>query len=60
MLLVNLSACSPEPEQSQAVSSEPGHVWKEQVNALHKAEQLEQDMGKAFQQRDAELERQMQ
>ena len=62
LLIVALQACSPgsdEPAVNEA-KEEPQHVWKDQVKALDKAKNLEQDMNKAFEQRNQEIEKQTQ
>jgi len=62
LLAVGLGACSTQDDEpgSADAASEPQHPWKDQVKALHKAEQVEQDMMDAFKHRDEEMEKQTQ
>ncbi len=57
-----LQACSPGSDESVATEAneEPQHVWKDQVKALDKAKNLEQEMNEAFEQRSREMEKQAQ
>lgn len=60
LLIGGLQACSPggETAEPQALQAEPQHVWKEQVRALEKAQNLEGDMNQAWQQRNREIDSQ--
>ena len=62
LALGGLGACSPQDEEdaSKDAASEPQHPWKDQERALHKGEQVEQDMMDAFKRRDEEMEKQAQ
>ena len=62
LLIISLQACSQGGDEQAPVqkSEEPQHVWKDQVKALDKAKNLEQDMNKAFEQRNQEIEKQTQ
>ena len=62
LLIIALQACSSGSDESATTEAkeEPQHVWKDQVKALDKAKNLEQDMNKAFEQRNQEMEKQMQ
>jgi hypothetical protein len=60
LLNYTLQGCSPggdEPAPTPG-AGEPQHVWKDQVKALDKAKGLEQDMNKAFEQRNQEIDQQ--
>ncbi|HED19583.1 MAG TPA: hypothetical protein ENI74_08795 [Gammaproteobacteria bacterium] len=61
-VLLALGACSAQDEEDGAKesASESQHPWKDQENALHKAEQVEQNMMDAFKRRDEEMEKQAQ
>lgn len=58
LLILCLQACSPGDEARETAMSggEPQHVWKEQVKALEKAQNLEQDMNQAWQQRNRAID----
>ena len=60
ILIGGLQACSPGGESAAPEPSpaEPQHVWKEQVRALEKAQNLEGDMNHAWQQRNREIDSQ--
>lgn len=62
LLIVALQACSPSSDEPVPArkNGEPQHVWKDQVNALDKAKNLEKDMNKAFEQRNRDIEKQTQ
>jgi hypothetical protein len=62
LLIYALSGCSPNNDDRTRTSetAEPQHIFKDQVNALDKAKGLEQDMNKAFEQRNLEMEDQAQ
>jgi len=62
LALGGLGACSTQDEEdaSKDTASEPQHPWKDQVKALDKAKQVEQDMMDAFKHRDEEMEKQTQ
>lgn len=55
-----LQGCSDKAPEDRAVSAggEPQHVWKEQVKALDKARNLEEDMNTAFKRRSEDVEAQ--
>lgn len=67
LLIFSLLSCSSEDSSGNAGSEaqrngaaeEPQHVWKGQVKALEKAQNLESDLDAAHQKRVDELERQM-
>ncbi len=51
-LLLPLAGCSPqndEPTAASAAADGPQHVWKEQVQSLDKAKQVEQTLKDAHQ-----------
>ena len=52
LLLFCSVACSRQGEETPVASDEPQHVWKEQVQALDKAKQVEQTLMDAHQQRN--------
>ena len=60
LLIYTLQGCSPSGDESTPTpgAGEPQHVWKDQVKALDKAKGLEQDMNKAFEQRNQEIDQQ--
>lgn len=62
LLAMTMGACSKQDEApaSSDTAGEPRHPWKDQVKALHKAEQVEQELMDAFKRRDEEMERQSQ
>jgi len=64
LLIYTLQGCSPSGDESTPTptpgAGEPQHVWKDQVKALDKAKGLEQDMNKAFEQRNQEIDQQTQ
>jgi hypothetical protein len=65
VLMLAVQACSTEhnndtAKTAQTLPSEPTHVWKDQVNTLKKAQQVEQTMDQAYRQRDAAMEQQSQ
>ena len=60
LLICTLQGCSPSGDEPAPGAGEPQHVWKDQVKALDKAEGLEQDMNKAFEQRNQEIDQQTQ
>jgi hypothetical protein len=55
-----LGACSEKgpDEHAAAASGEPQHVWNEQVKALDKAKQLEQNMNEAYKKKAEEIDQQ--
>jgi len=62
LLAMTMGACSKQDEApgTSDAAGEPQHPWKDQVKALHKAEQVEQNMMDAFKRRDEEMEKQSQ
>lgn len=62
LLIYLLPGCSPGGDESTPVqkTGEPEHIFKDQVDALEKAKGLEQDMSKAFEQRNQEIDDQLQ
>ena len=59
LLMLNLTACSPRDDQAEHNGTqEPQHVWKDQVKALDKAQNIENDMNDAFNRRAGEMEKQ--
>jgi hypothetical protein len=62
LLIYWLAGCSPNSdEKAPAVDKQaPQHIFKDQVNALDKAKGFEQDMNKAFEQRNMEMDEQAQ
>ncbi len=62
LLAMTMGACSKQDEVpgTSDAAGEPQHPWKDQVKALHKAEQVEQNMMDAFKRRDEEMEKQSQ
>jgi hypothetical protein len=58
LLIVLLQACSSgQQPEDKAASEQPQHVWKDQVEALEKAQNLENEMNSAFQKRADEIDR---
>jgi hypothetical protein len=55
-----LQGCSDKNPEDRAASAgdEPQHVWKEQVKALDKARNLEEDMNAAFRRRTEDIDAQ--
>jgi hypothetical protein len=62
LLIYLLPGCSPNSEEQTPAqeAGEPQHIFKDQVKALDKAKGLEQDMNKAFEQRNNEMDDQAQ
>ena len=60
LLMFAFGACSEKSADQDAVapSGEAQHVWKEQVEALDHAEQLERKMNDAFKKRAEEIDQQ--
>lgn len=58
--LLVLAGCSKTAEQSDSAAgtSQPGHVWQDQVQTLDKARQVEQTVLDAARARDQQLEKQ--
>jgi len=59
-VILMLPGCSDKNPEDRAASAggEPQHVWKEQVKALDKARNLEEDMNAAFRRRTEEIDAQ--
>ena len=62
LLIYLLPGCTPNNDEQTSTqeAGEPQHVFKDQVKALDKAKGLEQDMNKAFEQRNSEIDAQTQ
>ncbi|VAW81208.1 hypothetical protein MNBD_GAMMA13-349 [hydrothermal vent metagenome] len=60
LLFITLQACSPGADEAAPAqkNSEPQHVWKDQVKALEKAKNLEQEMNESFEKRSRDIEKQ--
>jgi len=58
LLMAGLVSCSRQQEETGAadVSSEPGHVWKDQVKTLDKARQVEQTLMDTHQRRTEKID----
>jgi hypothetical protein len=58
-LILAISGCSNKQSDQNATADpgQPQHVWKEQVKALDKAKNLEDDINAAFEKRAEEIDR---
>ncbi len=62
LLIYLLPGCSPGSDEQAPTrkAGEPQHIFEDQVNSLDKAKGLEQNMNKAFERRNQEMDDQAQ